>query len=250
MTDADDSDDEASSKREKPRRKRNAVPTMVHESDTRLLAACNCGRRQESRSDPFDVEEANVSFYDEVSETCCGRFPHVAFPDYVARGNANLVPSLLYDTLPDDCMPKKHAFAVYGAGPYGKYSHIDGLEWRGFVARHSFLVPWSIAAARTSLLDAESDDQQGALRAFANLGANSKASAAPRSSYKLYIGVEYECFTAGHRFICCAPNRLSTVPLKDAPLDLLTYDMPLYTLCHYCAARYVVAFFFIHTQIH
>ena len=61
--------------------KRNNLPYMKHCSEVQLVSACNCGRRQGTRRDPFDYKEANYMFYEQMTELCCFRWTRVALPE-------------------------------------------------------------------------------------------------------------------------------------------------------------------------
>lgn len=67
------------------------LPTMPHRSGVVYAAACNCGRRQCSREDPFTVAEANHAFYAEVEQECCGDLEHVDLPVYQNASTAGAV---------------------------------------------------------------------------------------------------------------------------------------------------------------
>ena len=47
---------------EKPEADRNP-PVLYHNSRARSTGACNCGRKQAPRDDPFDIKAANYDFY-------------------------------------------------------------------------------------------------------------------------------------------------------------------------------------------
>lgn len=47
---------------EKPEPDRNP-PVLYHNSRARSTGACNCGRKQAPRDDPFDIKAANYDFY-------------------------------------------------------------------------------------------------------------------------------------------------------------------------------------------
>lgn len=54
---------------------------MPHCSNYKLLSACNCGRRQLAREDPFTVKAANHEFYSTASYKCsCGHLERIDFP--------------------------------------------------------------------------------------------------------------------------------------------------------------------------
>jgi len=68
------------------------LPTMQHISGVQYIAACNCGRRQANREDPFKLVDANYNFYQQLEEDCCKDLEHVSFPEY-SPAKVNLVPT-------------------------------------------------------------------------------------------------------------------------------------------------------------
>ncbi|KAF2984105.1 hypothetical protein EK904_010460 [Melospiza melodia maxima] len=64
---------------EKPEADRNP-PILYHNSRARSTGACNCGRKQAPREDPFDIKAANYDFYQLLEEKCCGKLEHINFP--------------------------------------------------------------------------------------------------------------------------------------------------------------------------
>merc|ERR1719422_2626785 len=68
------------------------LPTMQHSSGVQYIAACNCGRRQANREDPFKLVDANYNFYQQLEEECCKDLEHVEFPVYIPA-KVNLVPT-------------------------------------------------------------------------------------------------------------------------------------------------------------
>ncbi|KAL6098317.1 smg8 [Pungitius sinensis] len=55
-------------------------PVLNHNSRGRSTSACNCGRKQAPREDPFDVQAANYDFYQLLEEKCCGKLERIDFP--------------------------------------------------------------------------------------------------------------------------------------------------------------------------
>ena len=53
------------------------LPTIPHRSSMTYVSACNCGRRQVNRNDPFALVEANFMFYAELEDECCGDLEHI-----------------------------------------------------------------------------------------------------------------------------------------------------------------------------
>ena len=56
------------------------LPVMPHNSGIAYISACNCGRRQGSREDPFTLAEANWRFYADLEEECCRELQHFPIP--------------------------------------------------------------------------------------------------------------------------------------------------------------------------
>lgn len=55
---------------EKPEADRNP-PVLYHNSRARSTGACNCGRKQAPRDDPFDIKAANYDFYQVTVRSFC-----------------------------------------------------------------------------------------------------------------------------------------------------------------------------------
>ena len=51
-----------------------------HSSRVTTVAACNCGRTQGTREDPFDLKNANYEFYQDLEKQCCSYLLHMTFP--------------------------------------------------------------------------------------------------------------------------------------------------------------------------
>ncbi|XP_029644947.1 protein SMG8 [Octopus sinensis] len=56
------------------------LPVMYHSSQLKTKAACNCGRKQADKEDPFNHEAANFEFYDSMEKSCCCSLQHVDLP--------------------------------------------------------------------------------------------------------------------------------------------------------------------------
>lgn len=59
---------------------RPLLPVMSHCSQIKLTSACNCGRKQGGRDDPFDTKAANYDFYDQLVRVCCNQLESHTFP--------------------------------------------------------------------------------------------------------------------------------------------------------------------------
>lgn len=55
-------------------------PILHHNSRGRSSSSCNCGRKQATRDDPFDLQAANYDFYKALEEKCCGKLERLDFP--------------------------------------------------------------------------------------------------------------------------------------------------------------------------
>ena len=60
------------------------ISIMFHSSMAKIISACNCGRRQATREDPFSLKAANYDFYLKMKFKChtCRHISHIKFPVY------------------------------------------------------------------------------------------------------------------------------------------------------------------------
>ena len=58
------------------------IPVKSHSSRVTSFAACNCGRTQGTREDPFDLKDANYEFYQNLEKKCCSYLTHLKFPSF------------------------------------------------------------------------------------------------------------------------------------------------------------------------
>ncbi|KAH0955896.1 hypothetical protein HN011_006917 [Eciton burchellii] len=64
-----------------PREDDSELPVREHCSGVRYVCACNCGRAQGSREDPFKLRQANYEFFQLLAKQCgCGQLESVQFP--------------------------------------------------------------------------------------------------------------------------------------------------------------------------
>ncbi|PSN57691.1 Protein smg8 [Blattella germanica] len=60
---------------------RAQLPLMEHSSGVRYVSACNCGRKQGPREDPFTMRAANYDFYHLLGDDCgCNHLETIRFP--------------------------------------------------------------------------------------------------------------------------------------------------------------------------
>ncbi|XP_053379318.1 nonsense-mediated mRNA decay factor SMG8-like isoform X1 [Mercenaria mercenaria] len=72
------------------------LPLMSHSSQLKMKAACNCGKKQADKEDPFNHKAANYDFYQKLEEMCCGKLDRYEFPVFKASSSdiraASLIP--------------------------------------------------------------------------------------------------------------------------------------------------------------
>ncbi|GFU16173.1 protein smg8 [Nephila pilipes] len=61
-----------------------SLPIMSHCSQIKIVSTCDCGSKQATRDDPFDVKAANYDFYAAQRILCCGTLEKVEFPVFQA----------------------------------------------------------------------------------------------------------------------------------------------------------------------
>ena len=86
---------------------KKVLPSMKCCSGVQYIAACNCGRRQANREDPFKLVDANHNFYQQLEEDCCKDLEHVQFPVHIPA-KVNLVPT---EKIKMDIVEKKEDMA-------------------------------------------------------------------------------------------------------------------------------------------
>lgn len=57
------------------------LPIREHCSGVRYICACNCGRCQGSREDPFSLRQANYDYFQILAKQCgCAQLENIQFP--------------------------------------------------------------------------------------------------------------------------------------------------------------------------
>ncbi|XP_070560793.1 nonsense-mediated mRNA decay factor SMG8-like [Ptychodera flava] len=67
-------------------------PIMPHSSHCKTTSACNCGRKQGQREDPFDIKAANYDFYQTMESKCCNSLDPYKFPVFQPSEDESLEP--------------------------------------------------------------------------------------------------------------------------------------------------------------
>ncbi|KAK2726698.1 hypothetical protein QYM36_007512 [Artemia franciscana] len=209
-----------------------SLPVMDHSSGVRMVAACNCGRKQGPREDPFDLKAANLYIYDLMEIDCCSHLEHVDLGNEQDE-HQDIVP---YLGQPTDLVSSFSSWSLKCVGPSSYYSHNIGLSdmMPGFLAHTGFLLPWDVAVKIEhaekwpTILESSRRHRSGRTDKYSK---NLKSEA--EFTVKIFIGEEYEC-PRGHRFICCAPEkalRAPTTGVKETAVKIIGSDMPLYMTC-------------------
>lgn len=76
---------------------KTGVPLKSHSSRVTSISACNCGRTQGTREDPFDLKMANYDFYQDLEKKCCSYLIHIkmlSFPIDDPSVTADKIPTL------------------------------------------------------------------------------------------------------------------------------------------------------------
>ncbi|KAI8138474.1 hypothetical protein BJV82DRAFT_523368 [Fennellomyces sp. T-0311] len=114
------------------------VDGTKHSSGCSFFHACDCGKTQKLREDPFNVEEANIGFYERF--TCC-------------LDNGHAAVDLKKSTFGDEQALVKNVrhiphfdAALLCLGPASVYRNSIGLDkYEGFMNNTNYLLPWIMA---------------------------------------------------------------------------------------------------------
>ncbi|KAI8642020.1 hypothetical protein BD408DRAFT_344952 [Parasitella parasitica] len=156
------------------------VNPVKHNSGYNFFHACDCGRTQGVREDPFDIQEANIKFYNKFS--CCLSAGRVALDIKKSTFGEDQDLVLNSDEIP------AHDAALLCLGPANLYKNNVGLDKaEGFMSNTNFLIPWSI----TTTNELKSRQQEAANEA-ATTAMNDSASSSPSNNNNLTVTRESE----------------------------------------------------------
>ncbi|GAN00747.1 hypothetical protein MAM1_0002d00169 [Mucor ambiguus] len=114
------------------------VDPAKHNSGYNFFHACDCGKTQRVREDPFDIEDANIKFYNKFS--CCLGAGRAALDIKKSTFGDQQDLVLNYDEIP----APSDAALLY-LGPSSMYKNNVGLDKvEGFMSNTNFLIPWSM----------------------------------------------------------------------------------------------------------
>ncbi|XP_022901917.1 nonsense-mediated mRNA decay factor SMG8 [Onthophagus taurus] len=219
---------------------------LEHNSGVRYIAACDCGRIQRPREDPYTTVLANHVFFKQASKECaCSGLDRIEFEmkdknlEFETELKQREVSSAMLTTIsPRSFVPDFSSWSLVCLGPSSLYSHNLGLleaHQPGFLNSTNYLLPWDVVVYSKPKpiisLDQHLDPQKFLLRQKRIRTNNTRV---PQFTVKVFIGVEYEC-PRGHRFMLAAPDRvLRATPgsiVKDTGHKITESDMPLYYPC-------------------
>ncbi|KAK5646979.1 hypothetical protein RI129_005443 [Pyrocoelia pectoralis] len=242
-----------------------------HCSGVRYIAACDCGRKQGPREDPYSAKQANYTFYHQLDKecTCHGNQRHFfsifqpSSTEYTAatlteneeplsilsddrseliadldRGlvrqasTTEYLPGMLTLSSPSGLLPRFSSWSLVYLGPSSLYSHNLGLS----ESHHpGFLNSTNYLLPWDVTMYSKGRTSWPQLSKHSVRGRRPRTTnSMPQFTVKVFIGVEYEC-PRGHRFMLAAPDRvLRAAPgsiVKDTGHKIAESDMPLYFPC-------------------
>ncbi|CAF0716244.1 unnamed protein product [Brachionus calyciflorus] len=222
------------------RSKTYKIPTKSHNSNIITISASNCGEFQRERKDPFDLNEANFSFYEDFSDMELIRNKILKTYDFKEKCDGEKLTCLMiHSEIPFNSLPKFNSWSLVAIGNYSDYNSSTGLSQPGFMTNHNYLIPWDlhILNGQVSSLYAKHGSKKNSEKVKSKNSKDLELLDKQKSrtvTIKAFIGLEYEC-PLGHRFICSGPDRIvrlsSNGNVKDDAYKLLNCDMPLYTAC-------------------
>ncbi|KRT81522.1 hypothetical protein AMK59_5082 [Oryctes borbonicus] len=218
-----------------------------HCSGVRYIAACDCGRIQRPREDPYTIKLANFTFYNQISKECgCSALERIHFPVFEAS-TKDCKPSVTFEieespsdrsassqsteqekrksvssttdhlfgmlTLlsPHDFLPQFSSWSLLCLGPSSLYSHNLGLlesHQPGFINSTNYLLPWDVTVYSKSKPVVPLEQQLDTQKfALRQRKTRTNANRVPQFTVKVFIGIEYEC-PRGNRFMLAAPDRV------------------------------------------
>ncbi|KAL7334063.1 hypothetical protein PS15p_202883 [Mucor circinelloides] len=147
------------------------VDPAKHNSGYNFFHACDCGKTQRVREDPFDIQDANIKFYNKFS--CCLGVGRAALDIKQSRFGEKQDLVLNYDEIP------AHDAALLYLGSSNMYKNNVGLDKvEGFMNNTNFLIPWSITTMNELKLR-----QQEAANTVANTAINDPPSKAINDTF-------------------------------------------------------------------
>ncbi|CAG9835295.1 unnamed protein product [Diabrotica balteata] len=231
-----------------------------HMSGFIYKAVCDCGRKVGAREDPYNVKQANYTFYHQISKECqCSKLEKIQFPQQTKTTKASVseteessvssersekdqekensslsetAPAMLTLSTTPGLLPIYSSWSLVCLGASSLYSHNLGLSEShqpGFLSSTNYLLPWDV------LVFSKSKQIWPHVNKYTTRGRRGRSTGSlPQFTVKVFIGVEYEC-SSGHRFMLSSPERmLKAMPgsiVKETGHKIAESDMPLYFPC-------------------
>jgi len=145
-----------------------SLPIKAHSSGYRSIHACNCGKSRKIREDPFDLKDANYSFF---QFDCCSNLISLSFPSRGILDKNVDITDHVKEQLFTQSLPS-WSLTRLGSGK-GGYNPDRGLIQDGFLPGYNFMLPWDIPVPKTSL-NSLSDFEKGDKLVNEELEARSK----------------------------------------------------------------------------
>ena len=197
-------------------------------SGVQYIGACNCGRWQANREDPFKLVDPNYNFYQQLEEEC--------FKDLerVEAEKLHLCSREIQAKSAPGVKPEFSSWSLIMIGSSHVYSHSSGLGSQpGFMSSSKFLLPWEIPLTKIStkeLSEKWPNIVENAAKRASLRGPDEPVD--NRITVKVFVGFEYEC-PRGHRFMVSGPDKpmKSSSTMREAAGKLVQTDLPLYMAC-------------------
>ena len=140
------------------------MAVMPHQSNLNFVSACNCGKKQGAREDPYNLLQANFTFYNDLESECCHDLERTLVPyqqNVEGQELANLLQAnkkkavhwmMTKDVTDEDILPAFPSWSLVHLGSSTIYSHSSG----------NYVVTFS--AARVALMLSSSNNKAAAKR--------------------------------------------------------------------------------------
>ncbi len=232
---------------------------MPHQSSVTIVSACNCGKRQGNRDDPFSLAEANYAFYCEIEADCCRDLERVSVPvhrfqddeceatggqpgdlqslanlmtNQRQRNKSECVAHMLTKSTPPNQLPAFPSWALTQLGSSTIYSHSSGVNQPGMISGGRNLHAWDVPLKKIDWKSLQAKWPNLAENAMkrSNFNPNKKGIEMGVTA-KIFIGMEYEC-PRGHRFIAAGLDRaMRSAKEAGTGAKFVNNDVPLYMQC-------------------
>ena len=221
----------------------DGLPVRNHCCNALTIAACNCGRIQADRDDPFTSAEANHEFYEQLEKDCCGNLQHIPLMKFEKCTNIAKAQSSLHSTQRSENEPYSERTQSQLIEEYSTQNDDNEVATTSSVSlspqqvlKNEIPVPsfWSLVslgnftsyslnrglmelpgfANGSCYLTPIGVDSDGNTVTVVKQGSSSagKGRGATMSPAIVgYVGVEFEC-PKGHRFLLESPEKAQRIP--------------------------------------